>query len=152
MPKKSAGILPFRKKDNEYEIFLVHPGGPYWAKKDVHVWSVAKGEFEEEDALSAAKREFKEETGFTISGNFIELKPFKQSSGKIIYTWAIECDLNASAIKSNLFDLEWPPCSGQIKKFPEVDRAGWFSFEKAKEKIVKGQIPILEELEGMVKK
>jgi predicted NUDIX family NTP pyrophosphohydrolase len=151
MKKKSAGILVYRKTEKDYEVFLVHPGGPYWAKKDMHAWSIPKGEFNEgEEPIIAAKREFGEETGLTVSGAFIELQPVKQPGGKIIYSWAVESDPDASVIKSNLFEMEWPPGSGKTEEFPEVDKAGWFSFDIAREKIVKGQVPILEQLEGQL--
>lgn len=147
MPKKSAGILVFRKNKGEYEVLLVHPGGPFWAKKDLNSWSVPKGEFgDDEDAFSAAKREFKEETGFWPEGEFIKLDVVKQPGGKLIHTWAVEGDIDASKVKSNLFKLEWPPKSGSFKEFPEIDRAEWFTFEIARKKILKGQVPILENL------
>lgn len=147
MKKKSAGILPYRKQNDTYEVFLVHPGGPFWAKKDLHSWSVTKGEFnDQEEPFKAAIREFKEETSFDINGDFLELNSVKQPSGKILYAWAVESNLDAKGIKSNFFELEWPPKSGKVKKFPEVDKAEWFSFEIAKLKILKGQIPILEQL------
>lgn len=148
MGNKSAGILAYRKKGKDYEVFLVHPGGPYWENKEINAWSIPKGEFDEdEDPFFAAKREFKEETSFDISGKFTELKPVKQPGRKVVYTWAIEAELNASKIKSNTFELEWPPKSGKMKEFPEVDKAAWYPFKLAKEKILKGQIPILEQLE-----
>jgi len=151
MPKKSAGILVFRKNHEEYEVLLVHPGGPFWAKKDLNSWSVPKGEFEDdEEPLSAAKREFEEETGFAIDGKFIELFPVKQASGKIIYIWAVQGDIDISGVTSNLFKLEWPPKSGAFKEFPEIDRAEWFVFETAKQKILSGQIPILENLQKIL--
>jgi predicted NUDIX family NTP pyrophosphohydrolase len=147
MVKKSAGILAFRKEKKEHEVLLVHPGGPFWKNKDLNAWSVPKGEFDEsEDPLSAAKREFKEETGYEITGEFSELEPVKQSGGKIIYSWAVEANIDATKIKSNNFKLEWPPKSGKFEEFPEVDKAEWFTFEKAMNKIVKGQIPVLEQL------
>lgn len=147
MTKKSAGILPYRMEGKNYEVLLVHPGGPFWAKKDINSWSIPKGEIDQsEELLGAALREFKEETGFDAKGDFIELKPVRQPSGKIIYTWAVESDIDAGTIKSNSFQMEWPPKSGQYKQFPEVDRAEWFSFDMARNKIVKGQILILEEL------
>ena len=153
MKKKSAGILVYRDIDGSHEVFLVHPGGPYWVKKDLNAWSVPKGEpDDEEDLFVAAKREFGEETGLEISGDFMELEPVKQPSGKIIYTWAVESDLDASAVESNLFEMEWPPRSGKTGKFPEVDRAGWFTFETARQKIVKGQIPILDQLERKLRR
>ena len=147
MPKKSAGILVYHKNKEEYEVLLVHPGGPFWAKKDLNSWSIPKGEFEDdEEPLGAAKREFEEETGFKIEGEFIEQPPVKQPSGKLIYSWAVEGDIDASKVKSNLFKMEWPPRSGAFKEFPEIDRAEWFSFVTAEQKIVYGQIPILENL------
>ena len=148
MKKKSAGILAYRKKGRQHEVFLVHPGGPYWTKRDLSAWSIPKGEFEEgEDPFKAARREFREETGSGITGEFMALEPVRQPGGKMVYAWAVESDLDASGIESNLFDMEWPPRSGKTEKFPEVDKAGWFSFEVARQKIVKGQIPILEQLE-----
>ncbi len=151
MKKPSAGILPYRKNNSEYEVFLVHPGGPYWMNKDLHAWSVAKGEFEEdEEPLATAKREFQEETGYNISGEFIKLEPVKQPNGKIIHTWAVEADFDASKITSNFFEMEWPPRSGKFQEFPEVDRGGWFTFNKAVYKIISGQIPILKNLAEML--
>jgi len=147
MPKKSAGILVYRKTVKGYEVLLVHPGGPFWAKKDLNSWSIPKGEFEDdEEPIAAAKREFEEETGFKIEGEFIEQPSVKQPSGKIIYSWAVKADIDASKVKSNLFKMEWPPRSGAFKEFPEIDRAEWFSFETAEQKIISGQIPILENL------
>jgi len=144
---KSAGILLYRRKQEIVEVFLVHPGGPYWAKKDDGSWSVPKGEFtDEEDALTAAQREFEEETGFSVSGKFIPLKPIKQKSGKLIYAWLLEGDIDHLKIKSNLFELEWPPHSGKIQSFAEIDRGEWFEIEQAKEKIIPGQVGFLEEL------
>ena len=147
MAKKTAGLLLFRHRESGLEVFLVHPGGPYWMKKDAGSWSIPKGELEEsEDPLDAAKREFKEETGFVAEGNFIALSPLKQPGGKVVYAWAMEFDCDAASIKSNMFSMEWPPRSGKRTEFPEVDRAGWFALEIAKEKILKGQVGLLEEL------
>jgi predicted NUDIX family NTP pyrophosphohydrolase len=147
MVKKSAGILAYRKTDSNYEVFLVHPGGPYWAKKDLSSWSIPKGEFEdEEDPLAAAKREFREETGFEIKGEFFSLEPVKQPGGKIIFTWAVEADFDASKVSSNTFEMEWPPKTGRMQEFPEVDRGEWFVMEAARRKLLKGQIPILGKL------
>lgn len=129
------------------EVFLVHPGGPYWAKKDAGAWSVPKGEFEDgENPLEAAKREYKEETGFDITGRFIELTPLKQPSGKIVYVWAVEGNIDATSIKSNLFSMEWPPRSGRQQEFPEVDKGGWFTIGQAQEKLLPGQRGFLEQL------
>jgi len=149
--KNSAGILLHRLRGSGIEVFLVHPGGPFWAKKDARAWSIPKGEFEAgEDPLEAAKREFKEETGFAVEGNFIELTPVKQPGGKVVYAWAVMGDCEADSIKSNTFSLEWPPRSGKRKEFPEVDRAGWFTPEVAREKISKGQLNFLEELKRKI--
>lgn len=147
MGKISAGILVYRKTNHHYEVLLVHPGGPFWARKDLNAWSVPKGEpDQEEDLLICAKREFREETGFEISGGFISLDPVKQPGGKTIYTWAVESDLDSSKIKSNTIEIDWPPRSGKKMIIPEVDKAGWFSFQEGRQKILKGQIPILNQL------
>jgi predicted NUDIX family NTP pyrophosphohydrolase len=149
--KKTAGLLLYRIRDAAVEVFLVHPGGPFWAKKDEGAWSIPKGEFaDDEQPLSAAKREFQEETGFSMEGNFMALAPLKQRSGKLVYAWALEGDCDAGAIKSNLFSMEWPPRSGKRQEYPEVDRASWFTMESAKRKIVPGQIAFLEELQQML--
>jgi predicted NUDIX family NTP pyrophosphohydrolase len=146
--KQSAGILLYRFRDSEVGIFLVHPGGPFWAKKDAGAWSIPKGEFaDDENPLATAKREFAEETGCVIDGDFIELTPVKQPGGKRVYAWAVEGDCQAESIKSNLFTMEWPPRSGKRKEFPEVDRAAWFDLKTAKEKILKGQVALLEDLQ-----
>ena len=152
MAKNSAGILLYRRRGEVTEVLLVHPGGPYWAKKDLGAWSVPKGEFAPgEDALVAARREFEEETGFAVDGRFIKLTPVKQSGGKLVQVWAVEGDCDASAVRSNTFSMEWPPRSGKEKQFPEIDRAEWFTIEAAKQKILKGQIPFIEELKRMTK-
>lgn len=150
MPKKtSAGILVYRIADTNLEVFLVHPGGPYWAKKDEGAWSVPKGLFEEkENVLEAARREFREETGFNITGTFITLTPLKQPSGKVVYVWAVEGNLDATSIKSNTFSMEWPPRSGKTQEFPEVDKGGWFTIAQAREKLLPGQRGFLDELQG----
>lgn len=146
--KTSAGILLYRVVGENLEVFLVHPGGPYWAKKDDGSWSIPKGLFEAgEDPLAAAKREFLEETGFNIMGAFIALTPLKQPSGKLIYAWAVEGNINVEAIKSNTFSMEWPPRSGKEQSFPEVDKGGWFKISAAREKLLKGQTGFLEELQ-----
>ncbi|AFD06899.1 NUDIX domain-containing protein [Solitalea canadensis] len=150
--KQSAGVLLYRFTNNEVEFFLVHPGGPFWAKKDSGAWSIPKGEFSEnEDPLEAAKREFWEETGMTISGNFSRLSTVKQKGGKIVHAWALESDLDPAVIKSNMFEMEWPPKSRQTQQFPEIDKAGWFKINAAKEKILSSQLPILEELNKLLK-
>jgi predicted NUDIX family NTP pyrophosphohydrolase len=145
MPPRSAGILAFRRKAGGTEVFLAHPGGPFWAKKDETAWTIPKGLYEEsEDPLTAAKREFEEETGIRIDGRFHDLGEFRQPGGKIIRAWAVEADFDADSVKSNLFELEWPPKSGKRQLFPEIDRGGWFDLGAARKKILKGQVPILE--------
>ncbi|HYL61019.1 MAG TPA: NUDIX domain-containing protein [Candidatus Methylomirabilis sp.] len=148
MPRKSAGLLLYRTKADNVEVFLVHPGGPLWGKKDEGAWSIPKGEFaDSEDGLEAAKREFHEETSFVIDGRFEPLAPVRQPSGKIVHAWCVEGDLDASAIHSNLFSMEWPPRSGKSQEFPEVDRGDWFELAEARRKILKGQLPLLEQLQ-----
>src|SRR5258706_8000170 len=118
MTKPSAGLLLYRHKDGALEVFLVHPGGPFWARKDDGAWSIPKGEFETgEDPLAAAKREFQEEIGFVVEGKFIALTPLKQPSGKLVYAWAVENEGDAKLIESNLFEMEWPPHSGKYREF-----------------------------------
>jgi predicted NUDIX family NTP pyrophosphohydrolase len=147
MSKKSAGILLFRDVFGHIEVLLVHPGGPFWAKKDEGAWSIPKGEFEEgEDPLEAAKREFEEETGIVPSGDFIPLQPLRQPGGKVIHAWAVNGDFDPAGLKSNTFSMEWPPKSGRQQEFPEVDRAAWLPIETAKRKILKGQVPFLLQL------
>jgi len=147
MPKTSAGILLYRFRENQLEVFLVHPGGPFWARKDAGAWSIPKGEFQPgEDPLDAARREFREETGQEIEGQYLPLTPLKQSGSKIIYAWAVEGNCDEQNIHSNTFLLEWPPGSGKGQDFPEIDRAGWFKIESAQQKILKGQLGLLEEL------
>jgi len=149
--KESAGLLMYRWCNSALEVFLVHPGGPYWAKKDLGAWSIPKGECaEDEDRRDAAKREFQEETGFLPEGNFIALTPIKQPGGKLVHAWAFKGDCDAEAIVSNTFSIEWPPRSGKRQAFPEVDRAEWFTIDAAKKKILKGQVGFLEELERML--
>ena len=147
MAKVSAGILLYRRQGGVLQVFLVHPGGPLWAKKDLGAWSIPKGEIDPgEDALSAARREFEEETGFPVSGNFIPLSPVRLKSGKVVHAWAVEGDCDPEVIRSNTFSMEWPPRSGRQQEFPEIDRALWFGLKEAKGKINKGQVPLLEEL------
>ena len=153
MAKKSAGLLMYRRHPDGLEVFLVHPGGPFWVKKDEGAWSIPKGEYAPgEDPLEAARREFQEETGSQVEGDFIPLTAKKQTSGKVISAWAVKGDCDASAIKSNTFFMEWPPGSGKQQEFPEVDRAGWFTIPEAKEKILKGQVPFLDELNEILEK
>ncbi|MFQ5843288.1 MAG: NUDIX domain-containing protein [Thermodesulfobacteriota bacterium] len=147
MKKRSAGLIMYRYKKEVLEIFLVHMGGPYWAKKDFGAWSIPKGEYRERaDPLTAAKREFLEETGFHAEGDFKQLTTLGQPSGKEIIAWAFEGNCDASSIRSNTFTLEWPPGCGTQVEFPEVDRAEWFTVDLAKNKLLKGQAGFIEEL------
>src|SRR6185369_17059607 len=150
MPKKSAGILLYRRcaGGSQWEVLLVHPGGPFWRKKDQGAWTVPKGEFDDRELpLAAARREFKEELGADApGGDPIKLKPVKQAGGKVVHCWAIEGDFDPELLQSNTFEQEWPPKSGRLVKFPEVDRAAWFSPEAAKQKILGGQVPLIDEL------
>lgn len=155
MPKQAAGILLYRRPSTPLgagpstalEVLLAHPGGPLWARKDAGAWTLPKGQFTEgELPLDAAKREFEEEMGSKPQGEFVSLGTLKQPSGKIIHAWAAESDFDVTTVKSNLFPMEWPPKSGRIEEFPEVDRAGWFSIEEARTKILKGQAPFLDRL------
>jgi predicted NUDIX family NTP pyrophosphohydrolase len=146
--KRSAGILAFRQAGMSCEVLLVHPGGPFWQNKDSHAWSIPKGEFaEDENPFEAAIREFTEETGFAVTGSFVELKPVRQPGGKIVHVWAVESDLDPAEIRSNTFMMEWPPRSGKQIEVPEVDKAQWFSLQSAYRKIHKGQIPVVEQFE-----
>jgi len=148
MPRKSAGLLMYRRIHDHVEVFLVHPGGPFWAHKDEGAWSIPKGEFpDNEDPLEAAKREFKEETGFAIKGEFQPLDPVKQPNGKMVFGWVVEGDIEPRAIKSNTFSLEWPRGSGTFEQLSEIDRGDWFTIEIAKRKILKGQVAFLDQLE-----
>jgi predicted NUDIX family NTP pyrophosphohydrolase len=146
MPIRSAGILMFRRARGNPEVLLIHPGGPYWAKKDDGAWSIPKGLYEDEDPFTAAMREFEEETGSAPQGDFIVLGRFKQPGGKTIDVWAVESDFDVCTLKSNLFSIEWPPRSGKRQEFPEADRAAWFEPDEATRKITKGQRPIVIEL------
>jgi predicted NUDIX family NTP pyrophosphohydrolase len=147
--KRSAGILAYRLSGRGPEVFLIHPGGPFWKNKDEGAWSIPKGEYDDsEEVLDAAKREFREETGYDISDStFLALSSIKQKSGKWVDAFAAEYDLDETKIVSNLFEIEWPPRSGKMQSFPEVDRAGWFSFALAKRKINPAQAGLLEQLE-----
>jgi predicted NUDIX family NTP pyrophosphohydrolase len=149
MPKQSAGILLYRNINNQLQVFLVHPGGPFFKNKDAGAWSIPKGEFnDDEDALLAAKREFSEETGQAIEGNFIKLSPIKLKSGKTVHAWAVEGDIDQDTIVSNPFEMEWPPRSGKTVSFPEVDRAAWFGVDEACVKVNAAQVGLIEELVG----
>lgn len=151
MPRISTGLLLYRFVQDKLQVLLVHPGGPFWSKKDEGAWSIPKGEVDDgEDLIDAAIREVEEETGFKVNGEFRSLKPVKLKSGKIIHAWAIEYDLDAKKIKSNSFEIEWPPRSGTLKSFPEIDKANWFSMGEAYSKINPGQLPMLQELKKML--
>jgi predicted NUDIX family NTP pyrophosphohydrolase len=150
MPKKSAGILAYRVSNGHTEFFLVHPGGPFWAKKDAGAWSIPKGEFDDEEALTAAKREFLEETGMSIDGEFTKLTPVTLKSGKVVHAWAVKADLDAAKVVSNTFTMEWPSKSGRMGEFPEVDRAAWFCVEQALGKINPAQAGFIRELSSIL--
>jgi len=148
--RQSAGLLLYRRPAGRLQVLLVHPGGPFWQKKDLGAWSIPKGEFARgEDALAAATREFHEETGLEVTGPFTPLTPVKQPGGKIVHAWAVEGDFDPRALKSNTFSLEWPPRSGRAQEFPEVDRAAWFDLEEAKRRINRGQAALLDELQQL---
>jgi predicted NUDIX family NTP pyrophosphohydrolase len=145
--RTSAAILPYRFMGGRLQVLLVHPGGPFWAKKDLGAWSLAKGEFEPpEDPLDAARREFNEETGFLIDGPLIALTPRKQPSGKTVHAWAVEADYDPAAVRSNTFEMEWPRGSGGRRTFPEIDRAAWFDLEEARRRVLPGHVAFLDEL------
>jgi predicted NUDIX family NTP pyrophosphohydrolase len=153
MAKQSAGLLMYRWGDRALEVLLVHPGGPFWQRKDAGAWTIPKGEIQPGEApLAAAQREFKEELGLEASGDWIELTPIQQKGGKIVHAWAFEGTCDTSQIRSNTFTMTWPPGSGKTSEFPEVDRAEFFDLANAREKINAGQVPLLEELERRVKK
>ena len=146
MAKRSAGLLIYRRSGDDLSVLLVHPGGPFWAKKDDGAWSIPKGLVgENEDELTAAQRETEEELGVKVDGNFARLGDYRQPGGKIVSAWAVEAtiDIDVAAIRSNSFTMEWPPRSGSLKDFPEVDRAGWFTLPDAEMKILNGQRPML---------
>ena len=147
MPKRSAGILMYRRAGAGVEVLLVHPGGPFWARKDLGAWSIPKGEYAEgEEPLAVAVREFEEETGARPNGDFLPLGEIVQPGRKVVTAWAMEGDFDVGALKSNLFEMEWPPKSGRRASFPEVDRAEWFSIDAARKKIPPGQSAFLDRL------
>lgn len=151
MPKQSAGLLMYRFFQKELQVLLVHPGGPFFKNKNAGVWSIPKGEFKpDEDPLSAAIREFREELGIVAEGDFIPLSRIVQKGGKSVYAWMLEGDLDPAAVNCNTFSMEWPPRSGRKQEFPEIDKAEWFALTAAKEKILESQLPLLVELEGKV--
>ncbi len=147
MPQRSAGLLLYRTRAGATEVLLVHPGGPFWAKKDAGAWSIPKGLIDgQEDPLAAARREFAEETGQTVSSDALPLGDFRQPGGKVVVAFAVAGDFDVAALRSNTFAMEWPPKSGRTAEFPEVDRAAWFGLAEAAERIHKGQRPILDAL------
>ena len=149
LPRRSAGILLYRLSGDAPEVLLVHPGGPFWARKDAGVWSIPKGEYDEtEEPLACALREFEEETGTALDpADPVELGTVTQKSGKRVIAWAAEGDLDADAVRSNTFSMEWPPRSGSLRSFPEIDRAGWFSLDVAREKLNPAQVAFVDRLE-----
>ena len=153
MARMSAGVLIHRVREGALEVFLVHPGGPFYAKKDDGAWSIPKGEYEEgADPLTGARRELFEETGLRVDGEFVKLEPIRQRSGKIVTAFAIEADVEAAPITSNTFEMEWPPRSGRRQQFPEVDRAAWFAIGQARVKLLASQAPLLDQLEARLKR
>jgi predicted NUDIX family NTP pyrophosphohydrolase len=152
MAKQSAGILLYRLQQTQLQVLLVYPGGPYFSGKDAGNWTIPKGEFtNEEEPLAAAVREMEEETGYLPEGDFIELSPIQQKSGKKVYCWAVKGDLDPDTILSNSFEIEWPPKSGKRKTYPEIDKAEWLSMKDARLKINERQVPLLEELAERLK-
>ncbi|HUR29153.1 MAG TPA: NUDIX domain-containing protein [Planctomycetota bacterium] len=153
MPKRSAGLLVHRERGGRIEVLLVHPGGPFWARKDLGAWSIPKGELDEgEDALEAARREVEEETGLRARGEATALGSTKLKSGKIVEAFAVRDDFDPTRLKSNTFEQEWPPKSGERRQFPEVDRAEWFGFDEAERKLHPGQLPLLQRLRELLTK
>jgi len=147
--RTSAGILLFRGSGSALEVLLVHPGGPFWAKKDL--WGIPKGLIHPgEDPLEAARREFEEETGFAVDGQFLPLGEVQQKSGKIVRAWGVRGDLDAEKIRSNEFEVEWPPGSGRKRSYPEIDRGAWYGITEAREKLLEAQLPLLDALEPLV--
>ena len=146
--RRSAGLLVYRRVDGSVELLLVHPGGPYWQRKDAGAWSIPKGEYDDgDDPLATALREFGEELGQDPpDGEPVALGEVKQPGGKVVTAWAVEGDAEAGAVTSNLFEMEWPPKSGRMQQFPEVDRAGWFGPDEARAKLLKGQLPFVDRL------
>ena len=150
---RSAGILLYRRQNGPIEVLLVHPGGPFWRNKDLGAWSIPKGEYAKgEEPLAAARREFEEETGVPVSGNFLSLGEVVQRGGKTVAAFALEGDFDPRTLRSNVFELEWPPRSGKRLSFPEIDRAGWFSPQEAERKILPAQAPFIARLLARVEK
>lgn len=151
MAARSAGVIVYRKRSEATQVLLVHPGGPFWSKRDSGAWSIPKGEYsDDEDAEAAARREFTEETGWTIAGELLPLGEIRQKAGKTVTAFASEGDFDTASLTSNRFEMEWPPKSGLVAAFPEVDRAGWFALDEARDKIIEGQRPLLDRLGALV--
>ena len=151
MAARSAGILVHRRRAGAVEVLLAHPGGPFWAKRDAGAWSIPKGEYaDDEDPEAAARREFQEETGWTIKGELRPLGEIRQKAGKAVTAFAAEGDFDPASLESNHFEMEWPPRTGKRASFPEIDRAKWFSLAEASEKIIEGQRILLDRLEELV--
>ena len=151
MKRRSAGLLMYRICRHVPQVLLIHPGGPFWARKDAGAWTIPKGEYDDdEDPLAAAKREFVEETGFTLGDTFIELQPIRQAGGKKVMAWAFAGDCDPSRMVSNTFEMEYPPKSGRMQTFPEADRCEWFDLPEARRRINAAQVPLLDELEALV--
>jgi predicted NUDIX family NTP pyrophosphohydrolase len=150
--RQSAGLLLYRRRAGGIEVFLAHPGGPLWKNRDAGAWSIPKGEFADgEDRLAAARREFEEETGAALDGRFSALAPITQRNGKVVHAWAIERDLDLEGLASNTFEMEWPPRSGRMQAFPEMDRYGWFALDEARTKINESQRQLLDALESLLR-
>jgi predicted NUDIX family NTP pyrophosphohydrolase len=151
MPRSSAGLVVFRTIDGEIEVLLVHPGGPFWARRDEAAWSIPKGEIgDTEEPLAAARREVAEELGWSPTGEARPLTPVVQKAGKVVQAWAIRDNWDPATLQSNTFELEWPRGSGRVQRFPEVDRAAWFPLPEARKRILQGQLPLLDELERVL--
>jgi predicted NUDIX family NTP pyrophosphohydrolase len=151
MSVQSAGLLIYRRRDHGLEVLLAHPGGPFWARRDWGAWSIPKGELSPgEDPFVGARREVAEELGWTPSGDAIPLTPIVQKAGKVVHAWGMRGDWDTATLHSNTFELEWPRGSGRMQRFPEVDRAAWFTLAEARRRILPGQLPLLDELETLL--
>ena len=145
---RSAGIVLYRRRDDEWQVLLLHMGGPFWARKDAGAWTIPKGEYgTDEDPLAAARREFLEETGSAVEGPFLPLEPIRQRNGKLVTAWAVQGDFDPAQLRSNLFSMEWPPRSGRMQEFPEADRAAWYTLAEARTRMPAGQTMLLDQLE-----